>query len=747
MTDTTTSALLASAARKIKAKRRLSEAELAAVLAAPLEEADRERIVAANVSFTVAAARAGGRLSQHDRHVIEQHAPEVADELRRRAAQVAGRHRDSQRRTATRYRSAELEVHIGQPANPARRKRCSKSLERFLRTYFRAEFAHPFDGNMREIIRLAQQTIDTGGRFAAVQPRGSGKTTVLCRAALWGALTRRRPFIVLLSATEPAAARLLQMLSVDLAANEILREDFPEVCAPFHAGEGRPQRLRALHADGEILHCNATRDRLVFPMLARPKSAAAGQIIVCRGLTGALRGITHTKPDGSTVRPSCVLVDDPQSDESARSPQQIRDREDLLSGAVLGLAGPEETVACLVALTCIKRADLADKLLDPKAHPEFTARRFPLVESWPTSPLWEEYNDLWQTDGPTAATTLYKKHRPVMNADALVACKWRIRPGELSAIQTAWNLRLEMGTSAFAAEMQGQPESLHATQYELTAEAVISHTIGTPRLQLPPPATVFGGHCDINRAGLHWCLVAFDQAMTAHVVDYGRHPQRGELWQQNAPEQEKLAAIFAGLKAVADHIENTEYTRDHVRVQPGLVLIDGSFEPDIVHRFCEAARYPFRIAPAIGRAAHRYRWNKQTLVGRPGENCHVQRPLNRRCPYAMYNADHWREIMQRAFLAAPGAPGGCTLYNYPNPRQHLPFAEHVIAEKLVNKYQTELGWRWEWSHHPGSAWDWGDALTGSWVAAALQGLSSAGEILPRPAVRRSHGRRVRHIPV
>ncbi|MFC1452598.1 terminase gpA endonuclease subunit [Verrucomicrobiota bacterium] len=746
MTDGTTSALLASAARKIRSKRRLSEVEHAAVVAAPLPEADRARILEANASFTVAAARAGGRLSDHDRRIIAQHAPEVAQELRDRDQATKGRHRDAQRRTATRYRSAELEVDIGQPENPRRRKRCSKSLERFLRTYFAAEFAHPFDKNMREVIRLAEATIDTGGRFAVIMPRGSGKTTVMTRAALWGALTGRRPFIVLLSATEPASARLLQMLSVDLAANELLREDWPEVCSPFHAGEGRPQRLRALHAEGEILHCNATRDRLVFPMLDRPGSAAAGQIIVCRGLTGALRGITHTRPDGSTVRPSCVLVDDPQSDESARSPHQIGERESLLSGAVLGLAGPRETVAALVALTCIRRNDLADRLLDPKAHPEFTARRFPLVETWPTSTAWEEYDHLWQTDGPQVATTLYRKHRRDMDDGAVVSCRWRIRPGEVSAIQTAHNLRLEMGATAFASEMQGQPEEPHATQYEITAETIIDHTTDVPRLHLPPAATVFGGHCDINRAGLHWVLVAFDQAMTAHIVDYGRHPQRGELWPENAPQHQKLVAIFAGLKAVADHVAGTEYTREGAPVAPGLFLVDASFESDTVHRFAEAARYTFRVAPAIGRAAHRYRWNKQTLVGRPGENCHVQRPLNRRCPYVMFNADAWREVMQRAFLATPGAPGGCTLYAVPNPRQHVPFAEHVIAEKLVNKYQTELGWRWEWTHPPGAVWDWADALTGSWVAAALQGLTTSGQpTRQNPPTR--HRRRVRHIPV
>ncbi len=728
MNTDTNSALLSSAARKIKSKRRLSDAEYHAVCGAPLPEPDRERILAANLSFTIAAAQAGGRLSPHDRRIITEHAPDSAAALNAHDQSIKERHRESQRRTATRYRSADLEVKIGEPINPRRRARCTASLESFLRTYFQQEFPDKFDANMLEVITIAERTINAGGRFAVVMPRGSGKTTVLCRAALWGSLTGRRPFIVLLSATDPAAARLLQMLSVDLAANEMLREDFPEVCAAFHAGEGRPQRLRALHADDEILHCNATRDRLVFPTLERQGTAAQGQIIVCRGLTGALRGITHTKPDGTTLRPSCVLVDDPQSDESARSPQQVGERESLLSGAVLGLAGPRQTVAALVALTCIKRGDLADRLLDPKQHPEFTSRRFPLVDKWPTATeLWEEYDEAWRSDGAKAASALYRKHRRQMDDGAVISCSWRIRPGEVSAIQTAHNLKLEMGEAAFASEMQGEPLAVNASIYDITAQQVTAHTTDLARLHLPPAATVFGGHCDINRAGLHWALASFDQSMTSHIADYAKHPAHGDLWRENAPQRDKLIAIFDGLKAVCDHIAATRYTRDGAPILPGLILIDASYESDIVHQFAEQARFPFKVMPAIGRNSSRYRWNKQTLVGSPGEQCHIQRPLSRRCPYVMFNSCHWREVMQRAFLATPGAPGGCTLYAVPTHKYHAAFAEHIIAERLVNKYPTDLGMRWEWRHQPGALWDWGDALTGAWVSAALQGLSTSGE--------------------
>ena len=319
-----------------------------------------------------------------------------------------------------------------------------------------------------------------------------------------------------------------------------------------------------------------------------------------------------------------------------------------------------------------------------------------------------------------------------MDADAVVSWKHRVRDGEISALQTAENLLLESGDQ-FWAEYQNDPKEITDSQYEVTADMVCAHTIDLPRLQVPASATVLVGHTDINRTGLHWCVASFDQAMSGHAVAYGCHPQRGDLWPENAPEQVKQVAIFQGLKALCDTMAATAFMRGTARVKPGILFVDASFESDTVHRFCTVARYPFRVVPAIGRAAHRYRWSRATLVGQPFEGGHFQRPQSRLDPYCVFNADFWRETMQRAFLGVPGQPGGFTLHHVEDRRQHKPFAEHIVAEKLSNKYATDQGLRWEWVHKPGSEWDWGDALTGCWVGAAASGLTTSG-IVVKPKV-------------
>lgn len=79
----------------------------------------------------------------------------------------------------------------------------------------------------------------------------------------------------------------------------------------------------------------------------------------------------HKHVDGSSVRPSLVLIDDPQTDESARSPSQCAARERILAGAILDLAGPGRKIAGLMALTVVRPADLADRILDREQHPQW----------------------------------------------------------------------------------------------------------------------------------------------------------------------------------------------------------------------------------------------------------------------------------------------------------------------------------------------------------------------------------------
>ncbi|MBQ2788612.1 MAG: hypothetical protein IJE97_03175 [Thermoguttaceae bacterium] len=75
------------------------------------------------------------------------------------------------------------------------------------------------------------------------------------------------------------------------------------------------------------------------------------------------------KASGENMRPTLCVVDDLQTDESARSEEQIKKRLNNIFKAILNLPGPGEEITVFCPCTVIERNDLADQLLDRKLVP------------------------------------------------------------------------------------------------------------------------------------------------------------------------------------------------------------------------------------------------------------------------------------------------------------------------------------------------------------------------------------------
>ena len=84
-------------------------------------------------------------------------------------------------------------------------------------------------------------------------------------------------------------------------------------------------------------------------------------------------------------RPDLVILDDPQTDDSAGSLAQNRARLRVVAKAVLGLAGPKKQIAALMPCTVIFPADMADQILDAKKHPRWNGERFKMVYAFPVN--------------------------------------------------------------------------------------------------------------------------------------------------------------------------------------------------------------------------------------------------------------------------------------------------------------------------------------------------------------------------
>jgi hypothetical protein len=316
--------------------------------------------------------------------------------------------------------------------NPERKAKAARDYEFFCRTYFPATFNLPWSTDHRELIDDIQTIVVDGGQKAFAMPRGSGKTSLCEAAVLWATLYGYRLFPLVIGSDASSALEILESIQKELETNELLLEDFPEVCYPIRRLEGIAHRCKGQLLDGERTHIHWASDCIVLPTV--PGSKASGAIIAVAGLTGRLRGMKFKRPDGTSVRPDLVLLDDPQTDESARSPSQCATRKRLVNGAVLGLAGPGKEIAALMPCTVIAPGDLSDELLDREKNPQWRGKRTAMVKSWPKNQaLWDQYAEIWANslragnDGQEA-TDFYRANREQMDAGFVVSWPARKEP-------------------------------------------------------------------------------------------------------------------------------------------------------------------------------------------------------------------------------------------------------------------------------------------------------------------------------
>lgn len=197
---------------------------------------------------------------------------------------------------------------IPAPADPERRERCRRSLRLFLETYFPAAFPLAWSQDHIEVIEKTQTAVVDGGMFAVAMPRGSGKSTIHQRAAIWAIFYGYRPFVFIVAADASKAREALKSIKTECEFNPLLYADFPEITKPIRDLQGSAQAARKQHVDGEPTLIDWTINRAQFPTVEG--SAASGALIAVGGITGAARGAQVTLSDGNVRRPSLILVDD-----------------------------------------------------------------------------------------------------------------------------------------------------------------------------------------------------------------------------------------------------------------------------------------------------------------------------------------------------------------------------------------------------------------------------------------------------
>lgn len=617
-------------------------------------------------------------------------------------------------------RQAEVGA-IPPPKNPRRRKRCEKDLGKYLRTYFPHLFYRPFSPDHEEVIRRAEKAAIEGGLFCISMWRGAGKTTIAEGIAMWATSYGHRKFPVVVGSNKKAADTIIKDIKAEWETNDMLLEDFPEIAIPVRHLHGRAQRCATQTYKGELTRIEWKTNELVYPTI--DDCASNGCVIEAHGITAGVRGRKRGE-----LRPDFVIIDDPQTRESAESEGQTDQLERIIRGDILGLAGHDKQIAAVMPCTVIKKGDLSDRHLDRTKHPEWQGHRAKLVHSWATnSELWDEYHEVWKEgqasgEGHAPATEFYRANRKRMDEGCVVACEHTYdHKTELSAIQHAYNLYYKSGEEAFEAEYQNEPIFDSAGSYDLTPFIVASRTNGERGNTAPVCADIITGFVDINYVGLHWGLAAWENNHTGYVMNAGKFPEgNAVLVEKNDPLAEPK--IYEGLTQLMKRVKATTIMRDGQEASIDLMLIDCGRWMDTVFRWIRMnnRKYPFRIVASRGWGATRYKQTKP--IGRPGDGFHFTTFEKKGRVYS-HNADLWRMRMQKSFLLEPGSPGSVSLWG-DSPARHANFAEHVCGEKLVHYVVDSDGTAlYQWEPVVGRKNDLGDVMTGLMVAAGACGAS------------------------
>ena len=629
--------------------------------------------------------------------------------------------------------------------NVARRDDCRESFRLFCETYGAESFPLAWSPDHLTAIAKIKAAVLGGELFAYAMPRGSGKTTLAEWACLWCLVYGHRPFSMLIGADSGIAKTMLESIKSQIETNDLLLEDFPAACFPVRALDRISQRAKGQTYQGKPTRIEWKNDRLTMPWIDGHPSAGAAVRVA--GITGRIRGIKHTQPDGGSIRPSLVLVDDPQTDESAASPSQVATREKILSGAILGLAGPGARIAGLCTITVIQTDDLADRLLDRNRHPAWQGERTKLVYEWPDrDDLWGQYAELRRDGqrigtGTEAADVFYAEHQAEMDAGARVAWPERKSPGELSAIQHAWNLRIDRGESAFAAEFQNEPKADDITSDKLDKRSLVLRVSNVPRGVVPAGHNTLTAFVDVQERLLFWLLASWSESFGGHVVAYGCWPDQRSSFFEAASAKRTIAnetdgAGFEGglrtaLDAVAVELMGRSWKReDGVEVRVNQLMVDANWgrSTQVVRNFAKGSPFSANILPSHGRGIGassqpltekgKHRGDRIGLnwrVGKIGETDH------RSC---LYDANFWKSFAAARLRLAVGDPEALVFHA----GEHDLLFEHLTAEYPV---RTEARGRVvdEWKQS-GRDNHWLDCLVGASVAASVTGLQPTASETP-----------------
>lgn len=667
---------------------------------------------------------------------------------------AAKEYRTSQADAVAKKRARERDISIPRRENARRRRRCEANIYTWLSTYLgpeRNRFTNPFTDDQREMIEAILHRARYGGDQSIAAPRGGGKTTIAESVIMFAILTGLVRFPLIVAATGPDARRILDNIKFEFEHNELLAADYPEVCTPIRALEGAPQRGNMQTVNGERTLIEWSADVCVFPLVK--KSKAAGAVFMTRGLDAAIRGIRYRG-----LRPDFVLIDDPETRESAASEYQTRIREQTIDRDIAGLGGPGRSIARVCLCTIQNRTCLAYRFTDRRDKPSWNGKRQSLIMSWPSEHaqgLWSEYVALRQ-EGMAAedrdareAHRFYVENRQAMDDEARVSDPYRYLKGlaedgshlEVSTLQHCYNFIADKGLPAFMAELQNDPEKDENVETSgISPQLVASRTNPLPRRTCPNEAVHITAFCDLGKYALHWAAAWWMPQAIGGIMDYGVIEVHGT---SKSDDQETIErALLNALLRWRDSLMSEPFTSLDGEVRHiDLALVDSGDWPQAVYEFARSVGgMPFAASKGQGGT---FRAGKDAVDRRIGDNWFIHHLPTERLWLYNLSADYWKRWCHERWLTPTfdenqrWRPGTLSLWapGEEERRLHHAFSHHICAEEWREEFVRGKGVVAKWVQKNRNN-HWLDCCYGLCAAASCLGVKAVGrpELVPKPAV-------------
>ena len=691
--------------------------------------------------------------------------------------QAADAHRDYMAKKSRAMTAARAEVGPLPPiADPARREACRNDIELFAKTYY----CHvpygmymPIEQAHRELLADFSRVSRYGGRAARAFTRGGGKSTccfiALKHAQCYGYIRND----VYLRYSKDEAMENLKLVKIDYITNDLLAEDFPEICIPIQAIKGRTQAAGAQTCDGESTNIVWTADSITLPTVRNQETGELYPSSGCRmtvgGLKSGIRGLVN-----EVGRPDRVIIDDPQNDESAASAGQRRKQKNLINKGIAQLGSQYARMAIIYLGTIIEPGDNTDEFTDRKLRPEWDGKLYRFFDAFPKNlKMWETYMQMRREDMEGGDTDARRAHqyyidnRAEMDEGAICtlphayAGKHVILPPntetqnilkdgseiEASAIQKAYNIIAEAdGAEVFACEYQNEPIEEDGHESRLTLEELQTRLNNYKPLDLPMATTRLTAFIDVHKTLLYYTIVAWGDDFTGNVIEYGTWPEQHAKYftmrgAKNTMEKQLKGAgmeayIYNGLEKLCATILNRTYTRDDGgEFKIAMCMIDANWEQtkDVIYQFCRESGYS-NVIPShgVGYTAKGRQWGlaKKKLGERRGLHWRIPKLEGKRpIRYVTFDTNFWKSFVASRFKTAVGDAGALQVFGKKGAigkLQHSMFFETLLAEK---PFRVEAKGRvvdeWELPEKGRDNHPW-DCLVGCAVAASIDGAVLPG---------------------